>query len=129
MFEELPKKKIMRTVLIAAIGIVVFPMGASAQSIETPGAKPAWVMVNDSLVVGLELTDDQRLALREVENRYQRGFEAVTSNHALTEVETRSRLDALDVERERAIEGVMTPEQYANWQRITAQTEKPGKHF
>lgn len=100
--------------------VLTLSPSAIAQSVASNGKEPAWVMLDDSLAGGLVLDTAQRRQLVDVESRYQRSFDEVMENDTLGDATIRLQLEQLDARREKEIKRVMTAEQYAQWQQMTA---------
>ncbi|MEO8591006.1 MAG: hypothetical protein ABI432_16630 [Flavobacteriales bacterium] len=101
------------------LALVLAVQHISAQSIPPGEKEPAWVMKDDSLVGGLVLDTAQRRMLVDVERRYQRDFDTLEADDTLAVSVVNDRMKKLNARREQEIKSVMTPEQYAQWTRIT----------
>lgn len=109
----------MRTFLLL-LCCVLLATSACAQSLPPTRTEPAFVLVDGDLVGGLVLDTVQRRQLGEVERQYQRSYDTILSIDTLNAAELRVRLQDLNDRREAEIKGVMSAEQYAQWQLIVA---------
>lgn len=98
---------------------VLLAARAMAQSLPPAQKETSYIMVNDSLVGGIVLDTLQRRQLAEVEQHYQKNFDAILKNDTLGDAAMRLSLDHLTAQRNAEIKNVMTAEQYAQWERIT----------
>lgn len=113
-------KPFLSYLLLASLSV-----GASAQSLPPGRTEETYVMTDGRILGTLELDTTQRRQLGSIERRYQQDMRALNANDTLSEAVAKAQADRLAGARHREMKAVLTPEQYARWARLIADSEMP----
>lgn len=115
----------MNKFVLSFLLVVSLSAGASAQSLPPGRTEETYVMADDRILGTLELDTTQRRQLEGIEFRYQQDMGALNANDTISEAAAKARADRLSGTRHREMKDVLTPEQYARWARLIADSEVP----
>lgn len=111
--------------VLAFLSIISMTTRASAQSLPPGRTQETYVMADDRVLGTLELDTTQRRRLEGIEQRYQQHLHALRTNDTISEAAINAEADRLAGARYREMKAVLSPEQYARWARMIADSEVP----
>ena len=112
------KKHLLFLLLAAALA-----KGLSAQSLPPKGREETYVMNDKGIIGKMALDTAQRVRLEAVERQYVHDMDALSHNDTITEPAAEAEADRIAAERHQQMKAVLTPEQWAQWARMTADAD------
>ena len=117
------KPSAMKKHLLFLLLAATLAKGLSAQSLPPGGTEETYVMNDKGIIGKMALDTVQRVRLEAIERQYVREMDALSHNDTIGEPAAQAEADRIAAGRHQQMKAVLTPEQWAQWARMTADAD------